>query len=261
MDALTCAKQVGEPIGDLGGRYMLDPATFAAAPEVGLEPNIGYYLVGRYGLLGNISTDELNQQATFIEPNTLATCWDEAVEKLSAENDDTEAAIKKVADRFLLCAADWGRTNLSGVEGLEEFCEAAAEVIKAVETADHYPLYDLLRGVDLPDDVEAKTAILAHTLRELRFCRHAKVVEEAGMKPVEAIISGRNGEGGGEGIAKMFQWPEPFPELTDELSASRKAVEVKTDELSANDFSSLSDDQRASLADSIQKIISGVGPR
>jgi hypothetical protein len=77
-------------------------------------------------------------------------------------------------------------------------------------------------------------------LRELRMARHGVCVQAAGMSPLEAILSGP----GGPANAKMFGWPEPYPDVT-ALAERRAAIETHTDQLCAADFAVLSADERA----------------
>ena len=79
-------------------------------------------------------------------------------------------------------------------------------------------------------------------MRELRFGRHTVAVQASGMSPLEAILSGPAGEWN----AKMFGWPEPYPDTT-HLADAREEIEALTDQLHARDLEVLADDERAAL--------------
>lgn len=245
MDEQTCAQESAAPVGDLGGRFMLDPATLGASASVGLDP-MGFYLVGRFGPLGTRSADEVIAAAVFIEPDGLKEVWGQAV------TEDTD--LHKVAETYLQCCADWGRANLLTASGLEEFSSLAQMVVESVDAPPHASLYGSIKAMGFPDDKEGKTMVLAHTLRELRFAHHVKALREEGMSPLTAILA----DSGGEGNAKMFMWKEPFEEITDEISVRRQKIGENTDEYSAGDFSALSDSQRQELVDSAKQILSSL---
>jgi hypothetical protein len=80
-------------------------------------------------------------------------------------------------------------------------------------------------------------------LRELRMARHGVGVQAGFMSPLEAILSGP----GGASNAKMFGWPQPYPDVT-ALAERRAAIEAHTDELSAGDFAVLAEHERAEFA-------------
>ena len=90
----------------------------------------------------------------------------------------------------------------------------------------------------------ARTFQLAQVMRELRFSRHAVAIQAAGIGPLEAILSGPAGAWN----AKMFGWPEPYPDVAD-LVEAREAAEAATDQMHAADLDVLTDDERADLRD------------
>ena len=80
-------------------------------------------------------------------------------------------------------------------------------------------------------------------MRELRFSRHCVAVQAAGLGPLEAILAGPAAFS-----AKMFGWPEPYPDVGD-LTEMREEIEAHTDRLHAADLDVLTDPERAELRD------------
>ena len=70
----------------------------------------------------------------------------------------------------------------------------------------------------------------------------SQAIRGAGLGPLEAILSGPAGEWN----AKLFGWPEPYPDTTG-LAAAREEAEAVTDRLHAADLDVLTDDERADL--------------
>mgnify|MGYP000981843253 CR=1 FL=1 len=110
MDALACTKAVQAAVNKLGSGFMMDGATFARAPEVGLDPGLPFYVIGRFGALGRVHADVVAAAAAFFEPAATAGYWDSSVAKC-----DPSVA----AGLFYECADAWGRAKLAGVAGLE----------------------------------------------------------------------------------------------------------------------------------------------
>lgn len=238
MDEITCARELGAHLNDLGGRFMLDSATFAISDEVGLEP-VAFYLMGRFSPLGPLTGEEVADIALVFEPENFKDIWNQAA---------SEIDLSKVGERYLQCCADWGRTNLSGKEGLQKFSDLAEKVIESVD-APHAPLFGALKGMQRPDDVEGKAAVVAYMLRELKFSHHAKFLKESDVSVLDAILLDA-----GEPNAKMFMWPEPFEKVEDGVSDLLKEVKEKATELSAQDFKSLDESERQELVDSVKQI-------
>lgn len=240
MEAKACAEELASPVGETGSKFMMDPDTFGAAPDVGMEPNEVFYIVGRFGPVGNASVKDVVNLATFIEPNWMEEIWTKAA---------GEFDIAKVGERFLKCCADWGRTNLAGIDKLESIDKIAQKVIQNTKSPLDFSLFEILKKVDYPDDIEGRVAILIHTLRELRFENHIKAIRDAKMEPLDAFLAGPSAF-----MAAMFKWPEPYDEVTEELTNRRQEVEVQTTENSSQNFECLSDDERQELVDSMKRI-------
>ena len=106
MDAIDAAKALAAPIGDLGARFMMAPATFARASEVNLSPGLELYVLGRFGVLGDVAADVVIAAGVFLEPSRLAALWDTA---------RAAAPPAHGAALFADACAVWGRAHLADV--------------------------------------------------------------------------------------------------------------------------------------------------
>jgi hypothetical protein len=232
MNTIECTKAIQQAVNKLGSGFMMDGATFARAPELGLDPGLGFYVIGRFGAMGNARAEVVVSAAAFMSPG-IANLWNDAVGK---------ADPLKAAELFYECAADWGRGKLAAVTGLDRLNELAAKVVDNASSIGA-PLVAALRTMARAEDAAGRCVQLGFCMRELRMARHSVAVLADGMSSVEAILSG----GGGEANAQMFGWQPPFPDVSD-LSARRDAIEAHTDALHAVDLAVLTDAERAELA-------------
>ena len=139
---------------------------------------------------------------------------------------------------------EWGAEKLAAMEGVERLGEILEKVVASASPLGA-PLFVGWRDMPRPADPgPARTFQLAQVMRELRFSRHAVAIQAAGIGPLEAILSGPAGAWN----AKMFGWPEPYPDVTD-LVEAREAAEAATDQMHAVDLDVLTDDERADLRD------------
>jgi len=239
LDALTAAHAARSPVGDLGGRFMLDRATFAQGAQLGFKPGFEFYVLGRFGVLGPVPAAVVVASAVFINPEALATFWASA---LATASPDKGAAL------FNEICQNYGRAHLAAVPDLDRFVALAEKVIDGASMI-NAPIAAGWRTLPRAADVEGKAQQLLHMLRELRMARHAVCVQVEGLTPIEAIIAGP----GGAANAKMFGWPEPFPDPAP-LSARRAAAEAKTDQLSANDFAVLTESEQSEFVEALGRI-------
>ena len=226
MDALAAAHAARGPVGDLGGRFMRDRATFARSVELGFAPGFEFYVVGRFGVLGQVPADVVAASAVFINPDALAKAWTAATAVASAAD---------AAALFLDICQSYGRTHLAAVPDLDRFVTLAERVVDGASMI-NAPIAAGWRALPRPNDVEGRAQVLLQVLRELRMARHAVCIHAEGLSPVEAIVAGP----GGEANAKTFGWPEPLPEPAP-LAARRAAAEARTDQLCAADMAVLTE--------------------
>jgi hypothetical protein len=240
MDALAAAHAARGPVSDLGGRFMLNRASFARGAELGFQPGFEFYALGRFGVLGQVPADVVTASAVFINPDKLADTW--AAATAIASPDKGAALYNDVCQ-------DHGRTHLAAVPDLDRFV-ALAETVVANASMINAPIAAGWRALPRANDVAGRAQQLLQILRELRMARHAVCIHAEGLAPLEAIISGP----GGEANAKMFGWPEPFPDPIP-LSTRRATAEARTDQLSAVDFAVLTDDERDEFVAALGRIV------
>ena len=240
MDALAAAHAARGPISDLGGRFMLDRAAFARGAELGFQPGFEFYVLGRFGVLGEVPAAVVAASAVFINPEKLAESWTTAV---AIASPDKGAALYND-----ICQSH-GRGHLASVPDLDRFVELAEKVIGRSSMI-NAPIAAGWRALPRAIDTEGRAQQLLQTLRELRMARHAVCIHAEGLTPLEAIISGP----GGAANATMFGWTEPFPDPVP-LSDRRRAAEARTDQLSAVDFAALTDAERDEFVAALGRIL------
>lgn len=231
MTPLDCARAIGRPISQIGGRFMTDRQTFARAGEVGYEPNFALYAAGRFGVFSRAHHDVVVSAAVFISPDVLVPAWDEAL---------TKGDPVTVSAWYAEVCAQYGRDHLDPGDHLAELAELAEVVVDSAPTAGA-PLFAGWRALPRPEDPPGRAALLLHLMRELRFARHAVAVLATGLDPVEAIVGGS----GGTANAELFGWHPPYPQVD---PGKRDAAEALTDEMAARDLAVLDDGQRERLA-------------
>ena len=234
MDSVTAARSLRGSIGMLAMAWLLDESTMRRAAELGLAaPGMGAYAVGRLGVLGDCPVDNVVGAAYFWEPTTMT----EMVETGRAASTPAEGA----AIYTRLCQ-EWGAERLAGLDGVERLGELLETVVAAASPLGA-PLFVGWRDMPLPADPgPARTFQLAQVMRELRFSRHCVAVQSLGIAPLDAILAGPAGEWN----ARLFGWPEPFPDVG-HLAEARDEAEALTDRLHAVDLDVLTDDERSDL--------------
>ena len=240
MDALTIAHAARGPVGDLGGRFMLDRATFARGTELGFTPGFEFYVLGRFGVLGPVPAAVVVASAVFINPAALATFWANAL---------ATAAPDKGAALFNEICQDYGRAHLGAVPDLDRFVVLAEKVVDGASMI-NAPIAAGWRTLPRAVDTEGRAQQLLQILRELRMARHGVSIQVEGLTAIEAIMAGP----GGAANAKMFGWPEPYPEPAP-VAPRRAAAETKTDQLSAVDFAVLTESERDEFVAALGRIV------
>ncbi len=233
METTTIARSMRGSVGMLAMEWLLAPGTLEKAAAAGMAEGPGSYAVGRLGVLGDCTPQEVVDAAFFWDPDTMLGM----VEQGRAITAPAEGA----AIWARICQ-EWGDEKLAGMEGVERFGELMDKVVQSA-AGEGAPTFDGWRKQSLPDQAgPARTFQLAQTMRELRFGRHCVAVREAGMGPLEAILSGPAGEWN----AELFGWKKPYPDVSG-LAEQREQVEAATDQMHAPDFEVLTEDERAEL--------------
>jgi len=118
-NSVETAKAIAKPIGDLGGAFMLDGATYARGAELGFS-GIDFYVLGRGGVLGDTTPDVVSSAFFFWNPDQVRTQWELARKVM----EPAAAAVEWVN----LCH-DYGDTHLPELAELNRYNLAAVQQI------------------------------------------------------------------------------------------------------------------------------------
>ncbi len=202
-------------INDIGWTHYFVPDTVAKGEAVGLDV-FHLYFLGRGGVLGDVDALQVYSAFGYFNPALVTQMWDEA----KAICDPREAA-----SLYMECCAGVGRSRLSGIDGLEAFCETAGTINAAADPTG-LALYAGIAAQPLVDDVPGRAMQLVSVLRELRGSAHLLAVRAVGLDTKTAHFIHRPGD-----IA-MFGWSEAdTPVVTDVERGLLEEAEALTDRL------------------------------
>ncbi|MEP7201918.1 MAG: hypothetical protein ABI894_04870 [Ilumatobacteraceae bacterium] len=203
------------PVGDLGGRWMLDREVLGPSRSFGYPSRYAYYLAGRGGVLGDVDAHVVHAALGFFEPTLVRKMWEAGV---AVEGARASAA------RYGAACAQWGRARLGGFVPAERLADLNRHVIDSVDPIG-MPLFAGWRAEPRPDDSAGLAYFTTHLMRELRGGAHIAAVVCSGIAPREAILTSE-----GEGTAQQFGWTAPFPDVSHlvELRAETEAMTDRT---------------------------------
>jgi hypothetical protein len=232
------ARTIAEPVYDVGGRFMLDGATFARGLELGLG-GLAFYFCGRGGVLGRVDASVVASEFGVFEPANLALNWDSGL----AVMDPTDAA-----SEFIACGHAWGAANLADDLDAERLAELTFRVADAAgEGAPR--LFVAWRDVERPADPRAAALHGVHLLRELRGGLHVAALAERQVDPHGAVVVRQ-----GDAMAALLGWPEPHPDAAAVADVWDVAEEV-TNERFAVALDVLDADEQAELVALVQAMV------
>lgn len=208
---------------DLGAAFYFHPDTLARGKELGLD-GFRFYVLGRGGVLGDVEPDVVRSAFGYFEPGLVARMWNSSKEIMSP---------RAAAREYLSCAAAFGRSKFSRVDGLDQYNAAAAAVIDAVDPA-ALPLFAGVRAEPRPDDAPALAMHHAVVLRELRGSVHLAAIAASGLTTAVAHAIKRPDD------VKLFGYTEP-PHVRDDDRASWERAEALTNDMLERPFSVLDD--------------------
>lgn len=227
-------RATAKAIHDLGSAFMLHPETMGRAADNGYDNPFAFYFAGRGGVLGEVDAEVVYAAFGWFVPSLVRSMWEAGVAVHGA---------REAAARYYAACAEWGRDHLGGVAGAGRFAELAERVVAAAETSGR-SLFAGWKVEPTVPDTPGRAMQLVHVMREWRGANHLVATTACGLSPLEAILSED-----GEGQARFFGWPEPFPALTDELRDRRREAEEMTDRLCAPAFQALTGVERAEFVD------------
>lgn len=234
-------RAVGKKVGPMGGAYMMSPVPGEDGGKIGLD-FLGFYALGRGGVLGDVDGSAVAEAFYFFEPNLVAATWNTAKEKV---------APAEAAQAYIDSIANWGRERFSGVADVEEFTKLADRVIAAHDPTPSSSLYAGWREAKLPDDAPAKAAVqIVMVLREMRGGAHIDAVKKVGVGPKVALATNS------PHMYALFGYTDEMP-ATD-ANACEEAEEI-TDGLVAPAFETLSDSERETFQRVLNEIASIAG--
>ena len=224
LATVAAAKPV---VTGLGGAWMISSEARAAGTEHGYR-GWQLYLAGRAGVLGDVTSEVVHATLGFLHLDLVRSGWEAG--RAVAPLGDTVA-------RYVEVCRAWGRRRYAGLPA--DDAERLAALLETVATAADpagWPLFAAWRAQPLPDDGPGRAVQLLHVLREHRGGAHLAAVRQAGLTPLEAIVSGA----GGAGNAAFFGWSDPLPQPTDALRDRLAEAERATDQQVAPAYAVLS---------------------
>jgi len=238
MDTTELVTATSPRLYTAGAAFYFDRATLARGKELGLD-GFRFYFLGRGGVLGDVEWPVVYSAFGYFKPSLVEAIWDSA----------RQVADPRAAGRAHYAAcAEFGRTHLDGVEGLDAFCQAAEAVDEAVDAAG-LTLYAGLSAEPRVDDLPGRAMQLAALLREHRGSAHLVAVVASGLSVLEAHYMRRPQD------FETFGWAaHETPEITERHRSAQAAAEALTDALVAPAYEVLSPDQRQAFADGVAAI-------
>jgi hypothetical protein len=237
--ALSAAVEAKGTLSSLGGDYMSSQEARTAAKDLAMH-GWTFYFAGRVGVLGRVPFEVVHAVTGFFPAEHVRKHWTMA-------NDPAQSPpLDRVVDRYRDLQRQWADIHLKGFEEADaaELADLLRDVAGTVETG-LSPLAAAWGAMPEPAAPRHRVVHWAHVLREQRGGLHITAVQMAGLNPLEAIITGPLGEGG----AKFFTWPEPYPEADDSMRLFRDEAEEITDELASRAYRGLAEAQAERLVE------------
>jgi hypothetical protein len=230
------AAAVKNAVLELGGAFSQDPRTMRQARQIGLT-GWAFYVAGRAGALGDVGADTAAAAMAFIAAEAVRDGWD-AARKVAAPD--------VIAGHNLGECRRWGEENLATFYGVSRLVDLAERVVIDADAAG-LPLFAAWRAMSADptgsaDPPGARAAVLLHLLREHRGAAHILAVRASALSPLEAIVSGPDGEAG----ATAFGWQPPYPPFAP-LVRKRAWAEALTDRIAGEAYRALDPGERAEL--------------
>ena len=212
---------------------MSNPSTAERGGEIGVPPGFGFWVHGRAGVLGEVSSGVAAAAIGFMAPELVDKVWSARPEGM------TRVA---VSEAYAGAAADWGRATFSSVDDadLMRVAELAGKVASAA-----LPICGALfagwRELDAPEDPAGAATHALQVLREMRGGAHLSAIQASGLTPQHAILSFTADQiRGGPAGAERFGWQPPHPEPDE---AARAAAEIGTTNACVHAYDALTEEE------------------
>ena len=237
MDAWSTAQLVSRPINKFGARFMLDPVTFALSVEAGMSTGFASHTQGRVGVMGDVDVELAVASMMFFDPDYVRTNWNEPIAITKAEAGAAYAAI----------CAERGRTYLQGFEGAARLSELLEIVADGADDTDA-ALFAGWRDAHRPEDAAGRAYLMVATIRELRGCRHMSACRAAGADPLAMTLAQS-----GIAWAAIHGFRDLHAAPADNNLV--EAVEAATEQSDAENYTCLTDDERAELVELVEAAV------
>lgn len=198
----------------LGPAFLECPRTLRRARELGLT-GWACYVAGRGGALGDVRSDTVAAALGLVAPEAVGDGWLAAKAVLPPS---------KVAEHMLAECCRWGAEKLEDAPKISRLVLLTEAVVLSAD-ASGLPLFAAWRAMPLPggraafeaprgpamsgplDGPGARAAVALHLLAEHRTACTLLAIKASGLTPLQALISGPEGEAG----AVAFGWQPPYP--------------------------------------------------
>ena len=234
-DGRQLSKAARRAVVLVGGGFMISPEMKAAGRDGGYR-GWALYMGGRAGVLGPAPAEVVSAALGFFEPGMVRTNWEAALRV---------RPLAETVQRYVAACHLWGRNRFGAMDGVERLADLLDAVAQRVEPAG-LPLFAGWYAVPLPDDAPARATQLLHVLREHRGGSHVMAVRAVGLSPLEAVLAGKHGA---VANAQFFGWPEPYPEIGEQLTSLRIEAEQLTTEIVAPAYSGLTEAEASDLVE------------
>jgi hypothetical protein len=217
-DAATAVvRATYDPIHDMGTAIYMSPDLLGWAAEWGWSNPYAFYFAGRGGMLGDVGPDVVTSAFGWFEPKTARSMYAEGASVFGA----TTAAARMAEAHGL-----WGEKYYGDVPGIDDIVAVAEKLVDGVDVS-AIPLFAGWREAVRSEHPAGRAAQLMQMLREWRGGLHLVSTTAVGLSPLEAILTNE-----GNGQAKFFGWPEPFPDVS-AIKGKHDDAEAMTDRLCA----------------------------
>ncbi len=149
-------------------------------------------------MLGEVGAEVVTSAFGWFEPKTVHAMYSEGI--------DVAGAVT-AATRMAEAHGRWGERHYDDVEGLEAIVAVTEELVDGLEGS-AIPLFVSWRDARRSESPPGRAAQLMQVPREWRGGTHLVATTAVGLSPREAILTNE-----GPGQAKIFGWPEPFPDF------------------------------------------------
>jgi hypothetical protein len=235
MDTPELAETIADPIGTVGMSFYFSPQAIARGEGLELDV-ITFYAGGRGGVLGDIDAVGVDRIFYFFKTGLVASMVEKA--RVGADRQETVAT-------HLDAANDYAAPTFGGIplDTLQAFSAAARALADTLPNG-RWPLVDGYLAQRVPGDPVHAAYYWSIVLWELRRGEHTEAVIAAGLSGAEACQLGH----AGSYFALHGYGDEDRAEETEELVATRLAVEVETSNRMATLLEVLDGAQRSALA-------------